>query len=82
MKHRKIARNVFEEARNIARTVCTTAASERSRKQRTWTAPAGDGLSGRLARRKLPQGDWLAGRARHLDRVGFKQERYQATHNH
>jgi transposase len=34
MKHRKIARNVYEEARDVARAVCTTAAYGQSRKQR------------------------------------------------
>lgn len=33
--HRKIARSIYEEARDIARTVCTTPAYEQSRKDRT-----------------------------------------------
>ena len=32
--HRKIARSIYEDARDVARTVCTTPAYEQSRKQR------------------------------------------------
>jgi hypothetical protein len=32
--HRKIARSIYEESRDVARTVCTTSAYQQSRKER------------------------------------------------
>jgi hypothetical protein len=36
--HRKIARSIYEDARNVARNVCTTPAYEQSRRQRMFCA--------------------------------------------